>query len=368
MTEAVLLTPKNAELPAPMKIVMRADASVSIGTGHVMRCLTLAEALRERGAEVLFVCREEPGHCCDIILGRGFQVARLAATGPFSDERDAEQTVLAMDGRADWLIVDHYGIGAEWERRLRPQAGRIMAIDDLANRRHDCDLLLDQNLFDDMSARYRGLAPADCRLFLGPRYALLRDEFIAARRTLRERDGAVRRILLFFGGSDPTNETEKALLALGRLRSAEVALDVVVGSSNPLGDRIHDLCAALPGVTFHRQVANMAQLMARADLALGAGGATTWERCFLGLPSLVVVVAENQAEPARAAESAGVAWLLGESAAVSAASIESAVGRALREPGRLAEMSRGCLALMGERAAPVSGDIMNCLCEVADAP
>ena len=351
-----------------MRMVIRADASVAIGTGHIMRCLTLAEATRRRGAEVLFVCREVPGNCCGIIEERGFRVARLPAEEPFSCDRDAGEAALVLGARPDWLLVDHYAIGAQWEGRLRPQVGRIAVIDDLADRRHDCDLLLDQNLFDDMASRYRGLTPAGCRLFLGPRHALLRDEFIAARRTLRQRDGSVRRILLFFGGSDPTNETEKALRAMAGLDRPQIAIDVVVGSSNPLGDRIGDICAGMPGASFHRQAANMAQLMARADLAMGAGGSATWERCFLGLPTFVVVVAQNQAEPARAADSAGLAWLLGASAGVGAESFGAAVGKALREPERVAEMARRCLAFMGERDAPVTEDIIDFLYEVPDAP
>lgn len=351
-----------------MKIIIRADASVSIGTGHIMRCLTLAEAVRKQGAEVVFVCRDVTGNYCGIIQEKDFEVIRLSGEETFDAVHDAEQTAIAFDGRPDWLIADHYAISEDWERRLRSHAERIMVIDDLADRPHDCDVLLDQNLFDDMQHRYDGLVPPGCQLFLGPRYALLRDEFITARQTLRERDGIVRRILLFFGGSDPTNETEKALLALSHPAYRNLLVDVVVGSSNPVGDRIRDLCASMPNVAFHRQVSNMAELMVLADLAIGAGGSTTWERCFLGLPTLILIVADNQDIPARATDGAGLAWLAGLSTEVTVSSLASAVGMALAQPDELAKMAKRCLAFMGHRNAPVHDEILTCLYEVFDAP
>lgn len=351
-----------------MKIVIRADASFSIGTGHIMRCLTLAVVLRELGAEIVFVSRDVPGNCCGIIQEKGFNVIRLAGGESFDAVQDAELTAGAMGGKADWLIVDHYGISSEWELRLRPLAGQIMVIDDLADRPHDCDALIDQNLFDDMPRRYDGLTPPGCQLFLGPRYALLRDEFISARQTLRERDGIVRRILLFFGGSDPTNETEKALQAINQPAYKNLLVDVVVGSSNPNGDRIRGLCADMPNVTFHYQISNMAELMVHADLTIGAGGSTTWERCFLGLPTIIVIVADNQDVPARATESAGLAWLAGLSTEVTVSSFAAAVSMALSHPDELAGIAKRCLAFMGHRNAPVHDEILTRLYEVSDAP
>lgn len=350
-----------------MRVVIRADASVAIGTGHIMRCLTLAETLRERGAAVMFVCREVAGNCCDLIQGKGFEVSRLPGAEPFSAVRDAGLTAAVMGASADWLIVDHYALDAEWERRLRQHARRIMVVDDLADRPHDCDLLLDQNLFDDMELRYAGLTSPDCRLFLGPRYALLRDEFIAARRTLRKRDGSVRRLLLFFGGSDPTNETEKALQAVATPEFSALSIDVVVGAANPLGDRIQNICAGLPNVIFHRQVTHMAELMTRADLAVGAGGTATWERCFLGLPALTVVVADNQAKPAEAADRAGLTYLVGRSSDIDAPRLSEAFRRVLHQPLALAGMAARCLAFMGERDCPVHAGIVDILFEVTDA-
>ena len=297
-----------------LRVVIRADASVQIGSGHVMRCLTLADALRERGAEVRFICRELSGHLGEVLANKNYPVHWLrtpdadATTIPAHTvhsawlgvpwEMDAKQMQdwLMTLPEVDWLIVDHYALDQAWESQLRPQVKRIMVVDDLADRPHDCDLLLDQNFYEDMEQRYIGLVPQTCRLLLGPGYALLRPEFLEARKNLRQRDGIVRRILVFFGGADPSNETAKALRALQLLDRPDIAVDVVVGSANPHRSEIEALCAALPNISFYCQVSNMAELMARADLAIGAGGSVTWERFCLALPSLVICIAKNQLE------------------------------------------------------------------------
>lgn len=272
-----------------MNIAFRADASVQIGSGHVLRCLTLAESLCENGASVFFVSRDHSGNLCDFISEKGIKVFRLPAgrvappskgrmlthaswLGASLDE-DADQTlqILKKQGAVDWLIVDCYALDERWERQMRRFARNVMVIDDIADRPHDCNLLLDQNLYDDMEHRYDALVPAGCRKLLGPRYALLRREFIEARRALRQRDGVVRRILVFFGGADATNETEKALRAFRLLERHDIRVDVVVGKANPHRERIETVCREQKNVRFFCNVDNMAQLMTAADLSLGGG-------------------------------------------------------------------------------------------------
>lgn len=350
-----------------MKIYIRTDASVAIGSGHVMRCLTLAKALLVRSVEVSFVCRELNGNICDLIENQGFHVCRLPGTGEFDAMQDAELTSRALCGKPTWLIVDHYSINTEWEQHLRPFVEKIMTIDDMADRSHDCDMLLDQNMFYNMHQRYDGLTPPDCRLYLGPQYALLRDEFIAARRTLRPRDGIIRRLMVFFGGSDPTNETEKTLQALNKQIFRDIAIDAVVGTANPKREKIQYMCATMQNVSFHCQITNMAELMTNADLAIGAGGTATWERCFLGLPSLVIVVADNQAEPSQASHNAGLVRLIGKSAEVTEEVLSAAIRRALFQPDELKEMIDRCLLFMGQRNSAVHDEILACMCEVPDA-
>lgn len=328
-----------------MNIVIRADAAVHIGSGHVMRCLTLADELRERGARVTFICRDWEGHLerhisakgytC-ILLKRPFETysephSEYASWLGVSKEQDARETLAAIEqslGKEsiDWCIVDHYGIDAEWHGIIRQTARKIMVIDDIANREYDCDVLLDQNLYDNPKDRYISRVSPKCRLLFGPEYALLRPEFREARERLGSRlvrNGEIRRIMVFFGGSDPSNETVKAVKALQMLDNKEIEADVIVGIANPHRAEVEQLCALSPNIHFHCQVPNMADFMMKADIALGAGGSTTWERCCLGLPTLAVIIAENQAEMTQTAALHGLQWNMGWHHEISAQSIAS---------------------------------------------
>ena len=268
-----------------MNIVIRTDSSVSIGTGHVMRCLTLADELGHLGGKINFICREEKGNLITLIEEKGYRVYRLndrqfnPANAAIEKEIQQAKSVLTEDIRnIDLLIVDHYDLDAQWETQMRPVVKKIMVIDDLANRSHNCDILLDQNFYENIQSRYSGITPEHCQKLLGPQYALLRQEFIDARKKLRKRNGDIRRLLVFFGSSDPTNETAKALRALRLLNSSHlITIDVVVGSNNPQKEMIRELCRNMQGTHYHCQVDNMAQLMVRADLAIGAGGSTYWQ-------------------------------------------------------------------------------------------
>lgn len=329
-------------------ILFRVDASEQIGSGHVMRCLTLADELRGSCTEITFLCRELPGNMIEHIETQGFRVFRVPSESETSDG-DAEQTKKVLRNnklQPDWLIVDNYRLDIQWESTLRPLVKGIMVIDDLANREHDCDILLDQNYYRNMEIRYQGLTPADCRQLLGPRYALLRQEFKVARQTLRVRDGSVKRILIFYGGSDPTNETVKALEAIMLINRPDIAVDVVVGAANPNKEQIKEICSGMTNTNFYCQVGNMAELMAKADLSLGAGGTATWERCYLGLPALVTIVAENQWEMVEALAEDGVILNLGLFMEVTIDKVTEAIKKLLNSPENLVEMSTQGLALM----------------------
>ncbi len=347
-----------------MKVFVRTDASVQIGTGHVMRCSTLAEALKEKGADVSFLSRELPGNLCELLERQGFCLHRLPfRKSPVKEgksdiahagwlgvdwERDAEETRFVLDGFSgiDWLIIDHYSLDSRWESRIRPSVRQVMVIDDIADRPHDCDLLLDQNLYPDMGTRYDHLVPGHCRKLLGPKYAVLRSEFIAARKKMSLRDGQIRRLLVFFGGSDIENATEKALVAIRALGRSEISVDVVVGASNPNGQRIRDICSAMANTTFHCQVPHMAELISEADLAIGAAGSTTWERCCLGLPSLIVPLAENQENIAREADRSGIGFLVEREILHSPEKLKERIDKTIGSPDALIAQSRKCLRLV----------------------
>lgn len=289
-----------------MRVTLRADASIPIGSGHVMRCLTLADRLRAVGAKTLFLCRPLEGHLGEWITARGHALAWVEAETPAEDAR-ACGALMQDKALWDWLIVDHYELGSDWERRARGWARHILAIDDLG-RTHAADVILDQNYPNPLHMRYS----ASKRRLLGPKYALLRPEFARLRsESLARRTGELHRILLFMSGTDPMNETIKALLGFAGLAREELYLDVVVGASHPQKERIAALCAAIPRVTLHVQTAQMAELMLVADCALGAAGSATWERCSLGLPALVTVLAENQEVIARALDALGAHRVLG---------------------------------------------------------
>lgn len=310
-----------------MKVVFRADASLQIGTGHVMRCLTLADALATRGVDCQFICRAHEGNLIEFIRTKGYvshalpvaPAAGTDSTAPILDAsapdlahrhwlgatqaQDAEACapILAAQ-RPDWLIVDHYALDARWERALAPHYRKLMVIDDLADRPHACDLLLDQT-FGREAADYRPLVPADCHLLCGSQYALLRPEFAALRPYSLQRRArpALRELLVTMGGVDKDNATGQVLQALRScLLPADCRVTVVMGATAPWLDEVRTQAQDMPWPTrVLIGVSDMAQLMADSDLAIGAGGATSWERCCLALPTAMMVLAENQRHAAR---------------------------------------------------------------------
>lgn len=343
------------------KIAIRVDASNEIGTGHFMRCLTLADGLKERGAQVCFVSRYLPEHLASILIKKGHALIRLVGgCGRKSDgklahshwlgtsvEIDAQECIRSLGSQSwDWLVVDHYALDARWESKLRQVVGKILVIDDLADRQHDAEVLLDQNLYPDMAQRYVGLLSSGCHALLGPSYALLRREFVEARVRANPRNAGVRKIFIFFGGSDLTNETEKSLMAVAALSGLNISVDVVVGAGNSHHEAIEALCMSMRDVRLYCQVDNMAELMSKADLALGAGGSTTWERCALGLPALVISVAENQIAIANGVDRVGAHRHLGLSKNVSVAQLTASIEAVSNEPEILEKMSRAASALV----------------------
>lgn len=304
------------------KVALRVDASGQIGTGHFMRCLTLADSLRERGVRTRFVSRHLPEHLRSKLVEKGHEFAQLDAdqNGTALDElahapwlgvsqpQDAIASIQALsDQHWDWLIVDHYALDTRWESLLRQSADKILAIDDIADRQHDCDVLLDPNLYADMETRYASKAPAHCQLLLGPRYALLRDEFGGLHEQIKPRSGPAKRVLVFFGGVDADNHTGQAIEVLAQMDVSDLHVDVVIGAQHPSCRQIQTECTRY-GFDCHVQTDKMAELMAAADLAIGAGGAATWERCCLGLPALVICTADNQRQQVKDAARRGLLY------------------------------------------------------------
>ncbi|MCC5827204.1 UDP-2,4-diacetamido-2,4,6-trideoxy-beta-L-altropyranose hydrolase [Alkalimonas sp.] len=341
-----------------MKICIRTDSSNRIGSGHMMRCLTLAKALRQQGADVHFFCRPHPGHSILLVEHAGFQVTVLplhSASNQLSgyqewlgctEAEDAIDCLRQLHAPVDWLIVDHYGLAANFCHAMRTSCQRILVIDDLANRHHDCDLLLDQNLVPDYLQRYDSLlAPKTPRL-LGPAYALLRDEFYQ-NETVKREPG---RLLVFFGGSDPFGLTRKAIEAIRQLELTPLHADIVIGQSHPEHDQLQQLCDSSSRLQLHVQCSTMATLMRQAQLMLGAGGSTHWERCITALPGLIVTVADNQIATTEYLHTSGACHWLGAAEQQTIAGFKSALHDWLQQSEQL--------ELMGRRAAslvPLSG-------------
>ena len=328
------------------RVVFRVDASKTMGTGHLVRCLTLGSGLKEQGAEVSFITRLNDNYFSQLIEQQGFNLFVLEAQhNDFVDEGypphavwlgeawdvDAAQTIDVMssfNSKVNWLVVDHYAIEERWHKSVRPYIDRIMVIDDIADRVHDCDLLLDQNYYQDMALRYANKVPSHCSLLFGPQYALLRKSFERLCKQSKPRIGPVKKILIFFGGVDSDNLTEISIHALWQLERRDLSVDVVIGALHPKRDNIRELCCKYD-FKCHIQTNKMAELMSKADLAIGAGGSASWERCCLGLPCLTVAVAKNQIQAAKDLSNSGAIKLIGEVGEITLNKLRSEIKKVL---------------------------------------
>lgn len=313
-----------------MNIIIRADASIEIGSGHVMRCLTLADDLKKNGNTINFVCRDFPGQLSKLIKSRGHKTILLPK--PIKDhisvvddptyagwlnvawDVDARETIQVIgDDIIDLLIVDHYGIDFHWHKKLRERVKNIMVIDDLADRRMDCDYLLDQT-FGRKRDAYRSLVNKQATLLLGTEYALLRPEFAELRdKAIKKRKSFshLKKVMISIGGMDPNNVTGHVLESLAMFDwILKPTIDVVMGGQSPyLSQVIKQAKNHSLSVNMHIDVDNMAELMLEADLGIGSAGSTSWERCTLALPSFVIELAENQKVIATLLEKAGAIHL-----------------------------------------------------------
>lgn len=307
-----------------MNFTFRVDSSLDIGSGHIMRTLTLARFLRGYGHHCVFICRDLTHHLGDLVAGEGFNLMMLPCPGPktpkveniyqewlgVSAEQDFQECLPLLATRdTHWLIVDHYSLDYIWETQAKNFTKKILVIDDLANRRHDCDVLLDQT-FGRQIKEYKDKVPSHCEILVGSIFSILRPEFaeVRAHRTSHYSRRESFRILVNLGGIDKDNVTCEVLEILKRCQFNEaVSLVVVLGALSPWIDEVK---LVLDGMTEETVLEvgskNMAELMSRSHLAIGAAGTTTWERCCVGLPTITLVVAENQIEISRRLQDHGV--------------------------------------------------------------
>ncbi|MGB0466069.1 MAG: UDP-2,4-diacetamido-2,4,6-trideoxy-beta-L-altropyranose hydrolase [Pontibacterium sp.] len=315
-------------------IVFRADSSLEIGSGHVMRCLTLADELKRRGASCHFICREHQGHMIGHISSRQHQVhvlpiksvleesAEVSAVHDLAHahwlgsslDQDASECVTILEAiQPDWLVVDHYALDAKWELLLKPYYRKLLVIDDLADRFHSCDVLLDQT-YGRSAKDYEAWVPDACQRLCGSEYALLRPEFSNLRPySLKRRENVyLEKLLITMGGVDKDNVTGQVLFALKDSDLPEnCQITVVMGAKAPWFAEVKKQAESMNWPTSVRiNISDMAQVMAESDLAVGAAGSTSWERCCLGLPTVMIVLADNQRKAASLLAQAQAATVL----------------------------------------------------------
>ena len=340
-------------------IIFRVDSGFEIGSGHLMRCVTLAKNLEKQGSfRCMFLTRPNDGNFTDIIVKSGFRVILLVNDSIIgrnsvdyvewlgtSQEHDASQCLKALeDHEIDILVVDHYALDIQWEMNFVKLSKKIVVIDDLANRKHCCDIILDQNMAPDYLTRYDNLVPKKCKKFTGISYCLLRDDFIRIKKSINVRK-KMKSLLIFFGGVDKDNATLLILIELEGYLNKFIEVKVVVGQHNPFRNLVKGFCDKYDNCTYLEQVDNMAELMAKADISIGAGGATTGERIFLGLPSIVFSLADNQVEVSKYLHEKKYICYLGDQDRIKTSNIIAELEKFMHSPNLLQNESNNLLKI-----------------------
>lgn len=343
-----------------MRIIFRVDASSKIGTGHVMRCLSLAHELQNRGCSCSFICREHHGNLISKIQKNKYEVFLL----PFAEwepkekqlnhakwlgcswEEDANQSKeILKEIYPDWLIVDHYAIDKKWEERVAGSSKKLMVIDDIADREHVCDILLDQNLIEGMDSRYIDLVPAKCKFLLGPNYALLGSEYSEFHTKAQPKSGSVKQVLVYFGGADVSNLTSKTISALAQINNPSISIQVVLANNSHQLDYVKTVVSEHKNISLHDHIPSLAQTLSMTDIAVGGGGTTNWERICLGVPSLVVTMGINQEPIAKKLSENKLICLLGSEAEINTEQIRDSLEEVFAT--RIdKELSQRCLSLV----------------------
>ena len=286
--------------------VIRVDSGREIGFGHGMRCLTIANEIKKKEFNVLIIMNRERNNLGELFKKNGHDVSyiinRKIGFKKIDVKYDLEQTKRILQKfkeKIDIFLIDHYNIDYKWEKSLRQYVRKIVVIDDLNNRKHDCDLIIDQGLHHNMKNLYVKLVPKNCKILTGPKYAILRPEFHIFRKKLQKQNKIIKRIMISFGGSDPNNDTIKVLEGITKIKDREFSIDVIVGKANSSHAKIQKICEKMKKTRCYYNPEKMAKIMSKCDLAIGSGGSTTWERCCLGIPSIVSIASEDQYEATR---------------------------------------------------------------------
>ena len=318
-----------------MKIAFRVDASPIIGSGHLSRCITLGTQLKESGNEINFICEENIGNFSNFILKKGFNLfmlpsdnehnhlykssnqkneyANWISVGELEDARRTIDVIKTSKEKFDWMIVDHYSLNNLWERELSSHVAKIMVIEDLYDRKHECSILLNQNLNSEYNDIYKDLVPNECKKLLGTKYAMLDPIYEKLHKNVPHKTNDIKNILVYFGGADKDNLTGRTLDTLLNLNLLDIEINIVIPESHGNAKEIEKIALVNKNIILHKGYFDLAPLMVQADFAIGAGGSTSWERCCVGLPSVIVAMSENQIPIAKALEKEGLIEFIGQS-------------------------------------------------------
>ena len=277
-------------------LFIRVDGSAEIGTGHIIRCIALANELKNLFNKIIFLTNNTSENLIDIIKDNDFQVKILDENGLNNEIKSLSSFIALYDTELNYLLIDHYDIDHKYEYRMRKFFKKIFIIDDLANRKHDCDLLIDQNYYKNLNSRYDELVPTNCIVLLGPKYVILRSEFQDIQKIKLKKNTSPKNILISYGGSDPKNESEKILDAIKTINNTKFFITLVTGIHNQNFEQLQRKTFQMKNIKIFKHVQNFSQLLSNSDLCFGAGGTTTWERFFVGVPSIVTIVSSDQKE------------------------------------------------------------------------
>jgi UDP-2,4-diacetamido-2,4,6-trideoxy-beta-L-altropyranose hydrolase len=355
-----------------VNIVFRVDANLAIGSGHLMRCLTLAKAIRKIiEAEIFFATKFDEPNFTELIVSSGFNLLLLTAenhsninsnVSAWTQEQDAIlfENSFFLQGvlRIDILIVDNYSLDRNWERSVKHFVNKLVVIDDLAIRKHVCDILIDQNLALDYKIRYHNLVPKNCRLFLGISYLILRDEFFNEFNYVEART-KLSKVLVFFGGVDKDNLSHKFISQVMPIMPCDISIRLVIGVANFNADNIKKSCEFYKNIDCVEYGENIAEMMMEADLAIGAGGATTGERIMMGLPSIVYSLAENQVEISQYLHDIGLINYMGDQSEFDAESIILLIKRYVKYPELLNAHSSRLLGVAKSQLSDLCDEIVS---------
>ena len=312
------------------KIYFRCDSSSDIGSGHVIRCLTLANFLKKKGLFTTFICKETEGNLFDVILKHNHNLVVLSNSNKKNIWEDDAQEIIDkikdFNSSKDWMVVDHYFLNKDWETRISSKLYKLFIIDDLCDRPHYGNILLNQNYLPGIRSQYKKILSSKTKILLGPKYALLSPEYKATRKLIKiNKKKKLQRVIIFFGATDHKEQTIKCLSILSKLNLKLLKIDIVIGLANKKKKLIEEITDKIDNATLHVQIPSLCNLMKNADLYLGSGGTTTWERCCLGLPSIVISTSGNQVRQNEYLFNKGVIKYLGKAESVSEENIRTAL-------------------------------------------